>query len=486
MATGIARLDIKQKLWVFYGFMALSIASILLGVAIDFLPLAGVSFGLMYAYQCIQRPFSILVLFFFLLPFSTEIELPGGLGTDLPSEPIMLSLLGIFVLFLLKDIKQVKAEIFKNPVAFLLIVHLSWIAFSAVFSTDSLISIKFLLAKTWYIVPFYFLPLVLIKDSSDFRKIFKYLAVAMFIAISYVMLRHAQRSFSFDTINKAVRPIFRNHVNYAAMIALCMPYFWSLYKSEKGLFRTFIVPIILYFLVASYLSYTRAAFVSIFMAVGVFYVIRWKLLVPGILLSLGIGVALMTFMVQENNYLEFAPDYEKTVAHDNFENIVEATYKMEDISTMERLYRWVAGVHMVNEKPWLGYGPGCFYDQYKSHTVIKFQTYVSDNPEKSGVHNYYLMVFVEQGVFGFLIFLLLTIIPLVLGAQVYRSLVNPADKTLLMAAILSLVIIDAIILINDLIEADKAGPFYFLNLSIITWYYLRKPTQVAAIKQIPE
>ncbi len=475
--TNLANISLQQKQWVFYGFMAISILSILLGVAIDFLPLAGLSIGLLYVYQCVNNPFSILLIFFFLLPFSTEIELAGGFGTDLPSEPIMLSLLGIFILFLLKDIKKFKAGMFKNPIAIVLLMHLGWIAFTAIFSTDSLISVKFLLAKTWYVVPFYFLPLLLIKDANDFRKIFKYLSLAMLIAISYVMIRHAQRSFSFDTINKAVRPIFRNHVNYAAMIALCMPYFWSLYKSEKGLLKGVLVPIIMFFLLASYLSYTRAAFVSIFMAVGVFYVIRWKLLVPAILVSLGIGVAVMSFMVQENNYLEFAPDFEKTVAHDNFENIVEATYKMEDISTMERLYRWVAGVHMVNEKPWLGYGPGCFYSQYKSHTVIKFQTYVSDNPEKSGVHNYYLMVFVEQGMVGFLIFLLLTIIPLIVGSQVYRSLTNPADKALIMAAILSLIIIDAVILINDLIEADKAGPFYFLNLSIISWYYLKKPTR---------
>lgn len=477
MPTSLATISIQQKHWVFYGFMALTIGSILLGVAIDFLPLAGLSIGLLYVYQCINRPFSILVLFFFLLPFSTEIELAGGVGTDLPSEPIMLSLLGIFMLFLLKDIKKFKAGIFNNPIAAILLLHLVWIGFTAIFSTDNLISVKFLLAKTWYVVPFYFLPLLLIKDSDDFRKIFKFLTIAMLIAISYVMLRHAQRSFSFDMINKSVRPIFRNHVNYAAMIALCMPYFWSLFKSEKGLLKGIMIPIIAFFLVASYFSYTRAAFVSIFMAVGVFYIIRWKLLVPAILVSLGIVAAILGFMVQENNYLEFAPDFEKTVAHDNFENIVEATYKMEDISTMERLYRWVAGVNMVTEKPWLGYGPGCFYTQYKSHTVEKFKTYVSDNPEKSGVHNYYLMIFIEQGVFGFLIFLLLTVIPLIVGSQVYRSLTNPADKALIMAAMLSLIIIDAVIIINDLIEADKAGPFYFLNLSIISWFYLRKPTQ---------
>ena len=70
---------------------------------------------------------------------------------------------------------------------------------------------------------------------------------------------------------------------------------------------------------------------------------------------------------------------------------------MEDISTMERVYRWVAGVEMVKDKPIFGFGPGTFYSAYKAYTLSSFQTYVSDNVDHSTVHNYFLLTFIEQG-----------------------------------------------------------------------------------------
>jgi O-antigen ligase len=105
---------------------------------------------------------------------------------------------------------------------------------------------------------------------------------------------------------------------------------------------------------------------------------------------------------------EYAPDFDRTVTHYEFDNLIEATAKGEDISTMERVYRWVAGLHMISEKPVFGFGPGNFYNFYHSYTVTSFETYVSDNPEKSGIHSYYLMTVVEQGFPGLLFFLALS------------------------------------------------------------------------------
>jgi O-antigen ligase len=158
------------------------------------------------------------------------------------------------------------------------------------------------------------------------------------------------------------------------------------------------------------------------------------------------------------------------VAHYKFDNLVAATYKMEDISTMERLYRWVAGFQMFQERPITGFGPSNFYSNYKDYSVSSFQTYVSDNPEKSGIHNNYLMVLVEQGIPGLLIMLLLAFVPLLIGEKTYHLLKNTGAKHLLMAAILSFLAIDIFIIINDLLEADKIGPFFFLNAAIITYF----------------
>ena len=96
------------------------------------------------------------------------------------------------------------------------------------------------------------------------------------------------------------------------------------------------------------------------------------------------------------------------------------------------------------------------------------------NPEKSGIHNNYLMVMVEQGVPGFIIMMILAMFPLVYGERLYHQLKNIQLKRLLMAAILSFLAIDIFIIINDLLEADKVGPFYFLNLAILVFMSFKK------------
>jgi O-antigen ligase len=100
--------------------------------------------------------------------------------------------------------------------------------------------------------------------------------------------------------------------------------------------------------------------------------------------------------------MDFAPNFERTITHTEFDNLIEATYKLEDISSMERVYRWMAGIEMIKDRFWFGFGPGTFYSNYKAYSISRFQTYVSDNPDQSGIHNYFLMTWVEQGFIGFI------------------------------------------------------------------------------------
>ena len=156
-----------------------------------------------------------------------------------------------------------------------------------------------------------------------------------------------------------------------------------------------------------------------------------------------------------------------------FDNLIEATYKMEDISTMERVYRWVAGLQMVKDRPLLGFGPGCFYPFYKDYVVSSFRTYVSDNPDKSGIHNYFFMILVEQGFMGLIIILFLCVFPVLYGERIYHQLVETDDKNMVMVCILCLIAFNAMLIINDLVETDKLGSFFWLNLSILTMLGIR-------------
>jgi O-antigen ligase len=129
---------------------------------------------------------------------------------------------------------------------------------------------------------------------------------------------------------------------------------------------------------------------------------------------------------------------------------------------MERVYRWVAAFQMSKDRPWMGFGPGNFVNFYETYTVKSFQTYVSDNPEGSGVHCYYLMTLVEQGFIGMIIFIALSFLVLIQAEKIYHRCTDPARKRIIMAVTLCTVVMDAFLLINDMVETDKMGSFFFI------------------------
>ena len=103
-----------------------------------------------------------------------------------------------------------------------------------------------------------------------------------------------------------------------------------------------------------------------------------------------------------------------------------------------------------------------------------FRTYVSDNPEKSTTHNYFLLQLAEQGVPGFLLFLTLLATALLLAERLYhRAAQRPEVRRVVLAATLSLVIIVFHLVLNELVEVDKIGPVFFICLALLvradTW-----------------
>jgi O-antigen ligase len=436
---------------------------------LDKVVLAALPFGLMVALSAIHNIKRLYYLFFFLLPFSIEVELPGGFATDLPSEPFMIFLTGLCILLIAKNIHTINKNIFLHPISLLLYLHLSWILVTMVFSTHQFISLKFFLAKIWYVVPFFIMPQILLRGESDYRKLFKFLGIGVFIAITYVLLRHAQEGFTFASSNTVVRPIFRNHVNYAVMLLLFLPFLTYLTWSSRR-YRFLKYGALIIMLVAIYLTYTRAAQISVVIAIAVLIMLRLQLAKYAIGLALIAVILLVTHLSTDNSYLDYAPEFENAIAHKKFDNLIEATAKMQDVSTVERFYRWVAGAYMVSEKPLVGYGPSTFYSEYKPHTVTSYKTYVSDNPEKSGIHNYFLMTAVEQGIPGLIIFFVLIATVILYGERGMRQAKSKKARYLIAAATVAFILTNVVLLINDLLEADKVGPLFFLNMAIIVYW----------------
>lgn len=405
-------------------------------------------------------------LLFALIPFSVEVVFPNGLGTDLPTEPVMILLSGLFVLVLLQNPRTLSIPFFRHPITILLLLHLLWILYTTVTSQHPMTSVKFFLAKSWYILAFYAFT-GLLFTPAHWQKAIRWMGLSLLAVVVLVMVRHAATGFAFNRINNVVGPFFRNHVNYGSLVCLSIPLIAGLaWLSPRGWKRNFWLAGTLLLITAMYLSYTRATYVALMGGIGGGLIIYLKQVKTALLLGVALGIAGIFWMLDENRYLDYAPDYDKTVTYYEFESLLDATAKGQDISTMERVYRWVAGMHMIRDRPLFGFGPGNFYNYYKSYTVSSFRTYVSDNPEKSGIHCYYLMTTVEQGIPGFIIFLVMCFYFLYASERAFHHFKKQERIIVLVNAVMMIHIL-IILLLNDMVETDKVGPFFFFGLAVL-------------------
>ena len=457
-------------------FAVVIIASCWLSAAFDsFYPLALPAFGLMIYLTIIDFK-SIFFLLLACIPISAEFEFPNGLSTDLPTEPLTIGLMIAYWLYALKNGIILRARpkasgggtFFRHPITLLILLHLSWIFITMINSESFIFSLKYFLAKVWYITTFYFLAAWVLQSKKDYERFFWVIFIPLCFAVIITLVRHSAYDFSFKDVNKVMYPMFRNHVSYGCIMAVFLP-FIVLGRSWQARFSFkwwLLSGAIVLFLMSIQYSYTRAAYAAILGAAGYYFIVKYKLtkVVVGFTI---IGILGFTaYIVNDNKYLDYAPKFEKAITHESFDNLLDATAKGEDISTMERVYRWVAGFRMVAEKPFMGYGPNNFFNFYKSYTVTNFKTYVSDNKEGSTVHCYYLLTAIEQGIPGTIIFFMLIFYALLKGEQVYHR-TEGFMKSFVITTLLSFVTLLILIIINDLIETDKFGSFFFMSLAII-------------------
>jgi O-antigen ligase len=300
----------------------------------------------------------------------------------------------------------------------------------------------------------------------------------MILLAGITLVRHAFYGFSFAEVSGASYPYFRNHVNYGALLVCCMPMVWLLYKQDQNRWW---FPALLLMAVALYFSYSRGAWLALPVGIMAAWLVRKGWLMQVVSVAMVLVCLGFAWLVRDNNYLQFRPDYASTIYHADLKDHMEATYSMKDLSTAERFYRWIAGWRMGEEHPLTGVGPNHFYPAYRSYTVQAFRTYVSDNPEHSTVHNYFLLLLSEQGFPALVIFLLLVWTLFYYAQRNYERYADAGQRRLLQAVVAILAMIMVLISLSDLIEADKIGPLFYTCIAVVI-----AAGSGAYIKGIPE
>jgi len=407
----------------------------------------------------------------FLLQLSQEYWL-GSFGLGLPVEPLLLILLPISLLIIAKRQPWDPTPVANSPLSLVLFLHLIWIFFTALLSEMPVVSIKFFLAKLWYVIPAIVVFAVPVAEDSRTRRLVLYAMIGgMTFVVLWFLFRYVEFGFALRKVNQALKPWARNHVDFAVGLTLLFPYLILMLKNEsnKTLKRLLFVIVALW-LFSLVVSWTRAAWVASLLALALIPIIRLRLFIPALFSGFLITAFAIHFMTYKNYYMVFAPDPRYVRSHDDLASHLEATVAFRDVSVAERIYRWLAGIEMWKDHPVAGLGPNTFYHFYDHYTVEAFRTWVSLNPERSDVHNYYLQLLIEQGIPGLVIWLVLMISSLIIAYRLMFRL-SGFSRELVIAAFFSIFMAYVHIFFSNQIEAISNGPIFWFGIGIIAYLH---------------
>ena len=408
----------------------------------------------------------------FIIPLSIELrELKPDVnfGFSLPSELMLAFLMLVFLLKLFID-KDYPAVLRKQFITYTIFFYLFWIFFTSITSTMPIVSFKFLLAKLWFIIPAYFF-----FSQLLYRKIRA--AVTFFLSYAsglvLVVLITTYKHLAMADIRKVaywiMSPFYNDHTAYGVVLAFfvmvlaVIPFIKSLPKWQRIYSFLLLIPT----LVGLYLSYSRAAWLSILVAMGMAGLLLLKIRMRVVaIISLALVGLFFAFKADIINQLN---KNTQDSASDNFgKHIQSITNISSDASNVERLNRWVAVWGMFNEKPFLGYGPGTYQFQYASFQKPAYRTIITTNAGTGGnAHSEYLGPLAESGIIGTISVLLLLLAVFGTGIHAYRKAQNQEIKMLLLLSILALTTYYFHGLLNNFLDTEKLAIPVFGAMAVI-------------------
>lgn len=406
-------------------------------------------------------------LLLIVLPLSTEFNFTPSLGLDLPDEPLLIILSVAVLASILYQPSQFRF-IVSSPIFRWIIAIVLWMFISLCYAPNQWLALKFILAKIWYILPLVFLTALIHQRSSNFKKTALLICIPMMLVITQTLIRHSFYGFDFVAIKKIMAPFFRNHVNYSAMLVCLIPIGLLIHYFTKDLRkRNIIKAAIGIALLGLFFAYSRGAWLALVVGIMTYWLIKKNILGKAILVGTIAAIIGLIVLINNNRFMQFAPEHDQTIFHENFSEHLNATIGLKDISNAERLHRWVAGVRMVAVKPWTGFGANSFYNNYQPYTAAQFKTWVSNNLEHSTVHNYFLLIAIEQGIPALILFVGFFIYLLMQTQQLYHQFQHNYYRKIALAVGIVMMMIASLNFTNDLIETDKIGGLFWLSIGIL-------------------
>ena len=410
----------------------------------------------------------ILILIAFLTPFSVEVALVGESKLSILTEPLLIIFSFVFVLKLLVG-GTYDRRLFKHPITIAILLFLLWTLITCITSEIPLVSFKLIASRFWFIIPFYFGAIYAFKEPKMFKQFFFAYSISLMIIVLASAYTIFAGGFTKKLLHHSMRPFYNDHTEYGAVLALFVPVCWMylLQKTKDNLHKLLLLIPFAVLTFGLILSYSRAAWISVVAAIGVYFLIKTKIKMKWMMMG-AVLVASVFFTYQFEVIYKMGKNQQDS-SNDFLGHIKSISNISTDDSNLERLNRWASGFRMIEERPFWGWGPGVYQHRYAPYQKSYQLSMISTNAGDGGdIHSEYFGPLVESGVLGILLKLSIFILTFITGVKVYRK---AEDKSIAVLALyLTLALLTYYIhgVFNNFLNDDKlAIPFWAFTATIV-------------------
>ncbi len=442
LSVGLFFLSKKETLWFFV------------------LPLA-----LIVAYYYVVSLDKVLLFITFFTPLAINLQDARiGAALSLPTEPLMFGVVIVFLGNLLLE-RNYNRRVARHPLSYLIYFSLLWMLITSFTSNLPLVSFKHLLSRIWFVVPFYFVAVPMFRNKKNIHRFLWLYIVALSGVVIYTLIRHAAHGFDEESGHWVMSPFYNDHTAYGAALAMYLPVLagYLFYPGLSFYKKLLTFPFFALYIVAIIFSYTRAAWLSVGIAVAVFLLVllrvRFRWVMVGVVVLVVMGFVFYQPVV---NRMEKNRQNSSTGMEQHLHSMSNLS---SNASNLERINRWASAIRMFEQRPWLGWGPGTYQFVYAPFQLASERTVISTNlGDRGTAHSEYLGPLSEEGVLGLLSVLALFGYAVYLGLMLYRRAEDKEVRVMSLAITLGLITYFVHGFLNNFLDTDK--------LSVPVWGFM--------------
>lgn len=401
-------------------------------------------------------------------PFSIDVALIDETELSLPTEP-MLILFSLVYLFRVLVVRDYDRRLLRHPISLLVIGMLIWMVITSCTSEMPLVSFKYTIARTWFVVPCYFAAASLLHTPRHARNFVWAYAIGLVIVVIITSIKTLGDFSDLQTMHRVMKPFYNDHTAYGCIIALFLPVAVSMGwdKEQSGWMRVCSIVLAVLLTVGLVFSYCRAAWLSVVAAAVVYLLIRYGVKIKWMIAMLAVVAAL--FFAFQGDLLYNMGKNKQDSSYELADQVKSISNISTDASNLERINRWASALRMWGERPLQGFGPGSYQFIYGSYQMDYQMTVISTNSGDLGnAHSEYIGPLCEQGVVGAALVLALFLTVFATAVRVYRTARDASVRRMAVALCMCLFTYYVHGTLNNFLDTDKLSvPFWGMTAAIV-------------------